>query len=385
MRPDYTLITGGSGFIGTNLAHRLLSANEPVCIFDNFSRAGASRNLEWLRDTHGDKLEVITGDVRDAQAVRGAVRPARRVFHFAAQVAVTTSLDDPAHDFDVNARGTLNVLEAIRKSPQPPPLFFTSTNKVYGGLDDVRFVECGERHTPRSNRIASNGIDEKRPLDFHSPYGCSKGTADQYVRDYARSYGIRSVVFRMSCIYGPHQFGNEDQGWVAHFLIRALNREPITIYGDGKQVRDILFVDDLVDAFLLASANIDRAAGKAFNMGGGAANAISLLDLIDIIGRADGRKPRLGWKTWRTGDQKYYVSDTSRFRRLTGWQPQVAARDGVMKLRQWLIVNDVPAMLQRAEEHIAPVVAMNAGRVPRPVSTPDRNDLRIESTPRTAS
>lgn len=390
MKHDYTLITGGCGFIGTNVAHRLLSEGETVCLFDNLSRAGVSRNLEWLQETHGDKLQVIVGDVRDAQAVRRAVRSANRVFHFAAQVAVTTSLVDPADDFEVNARGTFNVLEAIRNAPRRPPLFFTSTNKVYGGLHDVRYVECNERHTPRSTRIASRGIDERRPLDFHSPYGCSKGTADQYVRDYARSYGIQSVVFRMSCIYGQHQFGNEDQGWVAHFLIRAINREPITIYGDGKQVRDILFIDDLVDAFLLASANVDRLAGQAFNIGGGPENAISLLDLIDTISRAEGRTPRLGWEPWRTGDQKYYVSDTSRFRRLTGWQPRIGARAGILKLRQWLIVNGVPALLHHADSHVAPLVSMNASmnarRGPRSVPRPVRSDAQVlEAAPPTVS
>jgi CDP-paratose 2-epimerase len=352
---QYALITGGCGFVGTNLAHRLLSQGQRVCVFDNLSRHGVERNLEWLRDTHGDRVIVKEADTRDAAALREAVRRASKVFHFAAQVAVTTSLEDPITDFDVNARGTVNVLEAIRGSSHRPPLFFTSTNKVYGGLDDVDMREDEHRYTPRAKHIARHGISEERPLDFHSPYGCSKGTADQYVRDYARSYGLQTVVFRMSCIYGPHQFGTEDQGWVAHFLIRALNREPITIYGDGKQVRDILFVEDLVNAFLAAEEHIDVCSGQAFNIGGGAANTISLLELLAMIGKLDGRRPRVNRSDWRTGDQKYYVSDTSRFRELTGWSPAVHAEEGIRRLREWLVMSHVPAVVQHAQEQ--PVIA----------------------------
>ena len=227
------LITGGAGFVGCNLADRLLREGRRVVLFDNLSRAGVERNLAWLRDTHGDAVHAVVADIRDADSLADAVAGASQVFHFAAQVAVTTSLDDPAEDFEVNARGTLNVLEAIRRSDDPPPLVYTSTKKVYGGLDDV-VLECDDRrYTPADRELASRGIGEDRPLDFHSPYGCSKGTADQYVLDYARSYGLQTVVFRMSCIYGPHQFGTEDQGWVAHFLIRALDGQPIVLYGDG--------------------------------------------------------------------------------------------------------------------------------------------------------
>ncbi|HKO57466.1 MAG TPA: GDP-mannose 4,6-dehydratase, partial [Thermoanaerobaculia bacterium] len=269
--------------------------------------------------------------------------------HFAAQVAVTTSLDDPIHDFEVNARGTVNVLEAIRHSLRRPPLFFTSTNKVYGGLDDLSMEEQEMRYAPRAP-VAEHGVSEERPLDFHSPYGCSKGTADQYVRDYARSYGLQTVVFRMSCIYGPHQFGTEDQGWVAHFLIRALNRETVTIYGDGRQVRDILFVEDLVDAFMAASKQIDQVGGEAFNIGGGVENTVSLLELVAAIARLDGRAMRIAWSDWRTGDQKYYVSDTRKFREATGWAPRVGTAAGVRALREWLIAAGVPALVQRAEE-----------------------------------
>ena len=366
---SYVLVTGGCGFVGTNLAHRLMREGHRVCVFDNLSRAGVQRNLEWLRATHGDRLLVKTADTRDAAAVRDAVRRASKVFHFAAQVAVTTSLDDPITDFEINARGTVNVLEAIRTSIHRPPLFFTSTNKVYGGLEDVRMIEDRARYTPRAERIARNGISEARPLDFHSPYGCSKGTADQYVRDYARSYGLQTVVFRMSCIYGPHQFGTEDQGWVAHFLIRALNREPITIYGDGKQVRDILYVDDLVDAFLAASGRIEDCSGKAFNIGGGPANTISLIELLTLLRNFDGRDARVEWSDWRTGDQKYYVSDTRRFEELTGWAPRVRTTEGIRLLREWLIAAEIPALVQRAEERPALVAKMPSVTRNLPIAT----------------
>ena len=331
------LITGGAGFIGCNLAHRLLSEGNRVLLFDNLSRAGVERNLRWLRDTHGDRVQAEVADVRDGEALRKAVRRCRQVFHFAAQVAVTTSLDDPMLDFTINARGTLNLLEAIREQDDPPPLVFTSTNKVYGGLDDVRLIQAGTRYAPAETSLRATGISETRRLDFHSPYGCSKGTADQYVRDYARSFGLKSVVFRMSCIYGPHQYGTEDQGWVAHFLIQALKGRPIVLYGDGKQVRDILFVEDLVDAFLLAQRNMSRISGEAFNIGGGAANTVSLLELLDLIGTVHGEKPDVAFQEWRVGDQRYYVSDTSKFRAATGWAPRVGVEQGIERLYRWLV------------------------------------------------
>ncbi|HEX7181558.1 MAG TPA: SDR family NAD(P)-dependent oxidoreductase [Thermoanaerobaculia bacterium] len=331
------LITGGSGFIGTNVAHAVASSGRRVRVLDNLSRAGVEKNLQWLRDTHGERISVEIADVRDAKAVRRAMTGAETVFHFAAQVAVTTSLDDPVNDFEVNARGTLNVLEAVRAQDDPPALLFTSTNKVYGGMDDVPLRLRGMRYEPCDEEIRARGFSEARPLDFHSPYGCSKGTADQYVIDYARSYGLRTAVFRMSCIYGPHQFGNEDQGWVAHFVIRALEGRPITLYGDGMQVRDILYVEDLVRAFLLAEKNIGEIAGQAFNMGGGPGNTVSLLELIDLIGQLHGRRPQVFYESWRTGDQRYYVSDSRRFEAATGWRPRVNARQGVRNLYNWLV------------------------------------------------
>jgi CDP-paratose 2-epimerase len=352
-----TLITGGCGFVGTNLAHRIASAGGRVLLYDNLSRPGVERNLEWLRATHGDLIQVQIADTRDYASVHEAVRRASRVFHFAAQVAVTTSLEKPVEDFEINALGTLNVLEAVRTSALRPPVFFTSTNKVYGGLEDIRLQSDEFRYEPAIAAIREHGVSEARPLDFHSPYGCSKGAADQYIRDYARSYGLRTVVFRMSCIYGPHQFGTEDQGWVAHFLIRALNREPITIYGDGRQVRDILFVDDLVDAFLLASEQIDVTSGHAFNIGGGARNTVSLRELLRTMSALDGRDPRVEWGDWRTGDQRYYVSDTRKFEEATGWAPRVSPREGVQLLREWLIEAGVPALVQHADEHAEPLAA----------------------------
>lgn len=331
------LITGGAGFIGTNLAARLLAGGQRVLVYDNLSRPGVERNLHWLRDMYGDRLQVEIADVRDRERVAAAVAQASQVFHLAAQVAVTTSLGDPREDFDINLGGTLNVLEAMRALEHPPSLLFTSTNKVYGALDDVALHARGQHYEPIDSALFEAGVDEARPLDFHSPYGCSKGGADQYVLDYARSYGLPAAVFRMSCIYGPHQCGNEDQGWVAHFLIRALRGEAITLYGDGRQVRDILYVEDLVDAFLACQARMRALAGRAFNMGGGPGNARSLLDVLREIALLTGRAPVVEHGPWRVGDQRYYVSDTRAFTAATGWEPAVAAEEGIARLHEWLV------------------------------------------------
>jgi CDP-paratose 2-epimerase len=331
-----TLVTGGAGFIGSNLAHRLMAGGRRVRVLDNLSRPGVEQNLQWLRQQHGNLLEFVRADVRDAAAVSEALAGVQQVYHFAAQVAVTTSLENPQEDFAVNALGTLNVLEAARARPVAPAVLLTSTNKVYGGLGDVALSVQGQRYLPVDAGIGEHGIAEGRPLDFHSPYGCSKGAADQYVLDYARSYGMGTLVFRMSCIYGPRQFGTEDQGWVAHFILRALRGERITLYGDGMQVRDVLHVDDLVDAFLLAEQNVQRLAGRAFNMGGGPQNAISLRDLLDHIERLRGERPAVDHAAWRTGDQRYYVSDTRAFQQETGWQPRVPAQEGIQRLYEWL-------------------------------------------------
>jgi CDP-paratose 2-epimerase len=331
-----TLITGGAGFVGANLADRLLSGGEAVRILDNMSRAGVEANATWLAETHPDGLELVVEDVRDFDAVRRAMRGVDHVFHLAAQVAVTSSLSDPRADFGVNALGTLNVLEAVRAQDDPPSLVFTSTNKVYGGLEDIALCSARRRYEPVDPEVAAFGISEKRPLSFHSPYGCSKGTADQYVLDYARTFGIRAVVLRMSCIYGPHQFGNEDQGWVAHFLLRALRGEPITLYGDGKQVRDVLFVDDLVDAFLRVRTGVARLAGRAFNVGGGPTRTTSLLELVDRIERLTRRRPVLACEPWRRADQRYYVSDTRALAEATAWCASTTVDVGVERLVDWL-------------------------------------------------
>jgi CDP-paratose 2-epimerase len=329
-------ITGGAGFIGTNLAAAVAAAGRRVRIFDNLSRAGVAGNLAWLRESCGDRIEFHEGDIRDRAAVDRAVAGVSQVFHFAAQVAVTSSLTDPIFDFAVNAGGTLNLLEAIRALPARPPLVFTSTNKVYGDLEDVELVPDGSRYLPADTDTRMCGIGEARSVDFHSPYGCSKGAADQYVLDYARTFGLPAVVFRMSCIYGPHQFGTEDQGWVAHFLIRALERSPITIYGDGLQVRDILYVDDLVRAFMLAQQRIDTVRGHAFNIGGGPTRTTSLVELIEVIGALEERAIPLQFDAWREADQRYYVSDTRKFEEATGWSPRVSVGEGVRALHAWL-------------------------------------------------
>jgi CDP-paratose 2-epimerase len=343
------LITGGAGFIGTNVAHRFLQAGRNVVLFDSLARAGVEHNARWLREQHGSRVHLEQGDIRDAEAVRRVVAEAGEIYHFAAQVAVTTSLLSPVEDFEVNARGTLNVLEAMRSLDKPPPLLFTSTNKVYGGLEDLSLRTRGGRYEPCDDGVRAHGVGEERTLDFHSPYGCSKGAADQYVIDYARTTGLQTVVFRMSCIYGPHQFGTEDQGWVAHFLLRALENRPISIYGDGMQVRDVLFVDDLVDAMLLARENIHRLAGQAFNIGGGPGHTLSLLELTEQIGALEGRMPTVEFGSWRTGDQRYYVSDTRKFQRATGWVPRMDAADGVRALHAWLRASRGPAAAQGAK------------------------------------
>ncbi len=330
------LITGGAGFVGTNLAHRYLSAGTPVRVYDNFSRAGVEQNAQWLSDTHGRLVEIEEADVRDADHLRRSLRGVGQVFHLAAQVAVTTSLTDPLEDFEINARGTLNLLEAVRRCAAPPSLVFTSTNKVYGDLSDIPLRVRSRCYEPEDLSVRRQGISEARPLDFHSPYGCSKGAADQYVLDYARTYGIPAVVFRMSCIYGPHQFGTEDQGWVAHFLIRALEGKPITLYGDGMQVRDILYVDDLVNAFVLAQDGMGMLSGQAFNIGGGAGNTVSLLNLLALIGETYGESPAVRFEEWRPGDQRYYVSDTRTFQSATGWSAKIGVAGGIERLACWL-------------------------------------------------
>lgn len=333
--PRSILVTGGAGFVGTNLADRLASRGDRVVVYDDLSRPGVTGNLRWLTRKHGERVVPEVASVTEADRLSVAVGKADAVFHLAAQVAVTTSVRDPERDFEVNVRGTLNLLEALRELGRPVPLVFTSTNKVYGDLRHLEVVEDATRYRPADERLR-RGISESHPLRFQSPYGCSKGAADQYVLDYARLFGIPGVVLRMSCIYGPHQHGTEDQGWVAHFLLRALEERPITIYGDGKQVRDILFVSDLVDALEQALEGADRLAGRAFNVGGGPENALSLLELLRRIAEVGGRGPDVVFEDWRPADQRWYVSDTTRFREATGWRPSVTKAEGIALLAEWL-------------------------------------------------
>ena len=330
------LITGGAGFIGSNLAHRLLSEGRRVTVFDNLARPGVRRNVEWLLANHGDRITVRLGDVRDAEAVAEVVDTADTIYHLAAQVAVTTSLDEPRTDFDVNVAGTLNILEAARARVRRPAVVFTSTNKVYGDCAGLSLERGASRYAPTDRDRATYGLGEDTRISFESPYGCSKGAADQYVLDYARSYGLTTAVFRMSCIYGPRQFGNEDQGWVAHFLLRALRDEPITLYGDGRQVRDLLFVDDLVEALVRASRVAPAAPGEVFNIGGGPERAVSLLELLDLIEELTAVRPRVTYSDWRRGDQRYYVSDCRKAARLLGWEPRTTVRQGLAKLVDWM-------------------------------------------------
>ncbi|MEQ8822082.1 MAG: GDP-mannose 4,6-dehydratase [Sumerlaeia bacterium] len=330
------LITGGAGFIGTNVAARLLEEGEEVLIYDGLCRPGVEGNLAWLKRRYGDRVRTRLSDVRDAASLKEAVRSASAIYHFAAQVAVTTSLERPWDDFEVNTRGTLLILETLRGLKDPPPLLLTSTNKVYGCLEDVRLRREESRYVPVDPAVRDRGVGENHPLDFRSPYGCSKGAADQYVRDYARCFDLPTVVFRMSCIYGPHQYGTEDQGWVAHFLLKALRGESITFYGDGRQVRDILFVDDLVDAMRLALRRIDETRGEAFNIGGGPENTVSLVELAQMIAEVGSAPVPVEFADWRPGDQRYYVSDTRRFQKATGWRPRVKTAEGVERLYHWL-------------------------------------------------
>jgi CDP-paratose 2-epimerase len=329
------LITGGAGFIGCNIADRLAGEGHEIIILDALSRAGVERNLQWLKDRHGKRVTAIIADVRDEDEVVRASADAKGVFHMAAQVAVTTSLLDPRDDFETNIRGTLNVLDAIRRRDEPVPVIFASTNKVYGDLGDLKLEIRDDRYEPEG-LFARRGISESRPLDLHTPYGCSKGASDQYVLDYARSFGIPSVVFRMSCIYGQRQRGTEDQGWVAHFLIRALNSDAITIYGDGRQVRDILDVSDAVNAYLRAFERAEEVAGNAFNLGGGPTNAISLLQLIEEMCAITDRRIEIDLQDWRQGDQRWYVSDTSKAGELLGLARPLGWREGVAKLANWI-------------------------------------------------
>jgi len=332
-----TIITGGAGFIGSNASSRYLRRGHHVVVVDNLCRPGVQKNLEWLRAQ--GSLEFVQTDVRDFAELKRVFREhadADHVLHLAAQVAVTTSVTDPRDDFEVNALGTFNVLEAVRLAKMNAMVLYSSTNKVYGEMTDVGTVERNGRYTYAS---LASGVPEERNLDFHSPYGCSKGAADQYVIDYHRIYGLRTVVFRQSCIYGYRQFGAEDQGWVAWFMIASQLGHPITIYGDGKQVRDILFIDDLLDAYDAAFSAGDAAVGKAYNIGGGTNNVLSLLELLGYIEERRGRKLGYSFSGWRPGDQKVFISDIRRAQMELGWTPKIDCRRGLGLLYDWISEN----------------------------------------------
>lgn len=332
------LITGGAGFIGSNYVDRLLGEGRQVTIYDNLSRAGAESNLAWLREKHGEaSFKLVTGDVRDADLLASAVKDAEVIAHLAGQVAVTTSVLEPREDFEINALGTFNLLEAARLGGNDPVVLYASTNKVYGGMEDVEIAEIDSRYAYADLPL---GVAEAYPLDFHSPYGCSKGAGDQYARDYARIYGLRTVIMRQSCIYGPRQFGIEDQGWVAWFIIAAVLGKPITIYGDGKQVRDMLHVYDLIDAYQASVDNIDSAAGQVYNLGGGPENTLSIWrEFGAMLEELKGEPIPVSWDDWRPGDQRVIVCDISKAERELGWKPKIGVNEGVRQLYDWVVEN----------------------------------------------
>ncbi|RLC75056.1 MAG: CDP-paratose 2-epimerase [Chloroflexi bacterium] len=329
------LVTGGAGFIGCNYVHRLLARGERVTVYDNLSRRGTEANVGWLRQQHPESFQLVMADLRDYDTLAQAARDVDVVVHLAGQTAVTTSVTDPRSDFEDNALGTFNALEAARRAPSNPIFLYSSTNKVYGGMEDVAVVEQETRYAYRDFPL---GIPETQPLDFHSPYGCSKGAGDQYVRDYARIYGLPTVVFRQSCIYGPRQMGVEDQGWVAWFIIAALTGQPITIYGDGKQVRDVLFVDDLLNAYDAAIARIDVTAGQVYNVGGGPSHTMSVwAEFGPILERIIGHPISTSDSDWRPGDQPIYISDVRKAGRDLGWRPIVGVEAGIRRLYDWVV------------------------------------------------
>jgi CDP-paratose 2-epimerase len=332
------LVTGGAGFIGCNYVHRLLSRGDHVIVYDNLSRRGSEANIAWLRAEHAGKaLRLLVEDVCDSQALLEASESVDVVVHLAGQTAVTTSVEDPRSDFEQNALGTFNALEAARRSGAGPIFLYASTNKVYGGMEAVQVVEKQTRYAYEDLPL---GIPESQPLDFHSPYGCSKGAGDQYVRDYARIYGLPTVVFRQSCIYGPRQMGVEDQGWVAWFVIAAVTGEPITIFGDGKQVRDVLYIDDLLDAYDAAIDRVDTAAGRIYNVGGGPVHTMSVwAEFGLLLERLMGRAIPVSYSDWRPGDQSIYVSDIRRAKQELGWQPKIGVEEGIQQLYEWVVAN----------------------------------------------
>lgn len=338
MAQQRILITGGAGFIGSNIANHFIKKGDDVSVFDNFYRSGVHHNVQWLREQHGADFNLIEGDIRDFRAISKAASGAQIIFHVAGQTAVTTSVEEPREDFEINALGTLNMLEAARTASEDPVIIYTSTNKVYGRMADMPVIEEESRYM---YELHVDGVGETQPLDFHSPYGCSKGTADQYVHDYSRIYGLKTIVFRMGSIYGPHQFGLEDQAWIAYFVIAAIRGWPITIYGDGKQVRDVLYIQDLLRAFELAIERVDITAGEIYNIGGGIKNTISIWNefapLLSNLLSEPVQAEAFG--AWRPGDQKVYFSDIRKAWQDFGWKPEINVEQGIQQLVKWVIDN----------------------------------------------
>jgi CDP-paratose 2-epimerase len=332
-------ITGGAGFIGCNSADYFLNQGHTVTIFDNLSRPGATNNLNWLQLRHNDpdQLQFVEGDVRNYDSLSRAIDGSDAVLHLAGQVAVTTSVNKPRDDFEINALGTFNVLESVRNYCPDARLINASTNKVYGGMTQIEIVDRGDRYAYADYPY---GVSETAPLDFHSPYGCSKGSADQYTIDYARIYGLKTLTFRQSCIYGQRQFGVEDQGWVAHFVIAAVKNRPITIFGDGKQVRDVLHIDDLVQAYDLGFQQADQLSGAAFNIGGGIDNTLAVwTEFGTMLEELSGHDIAVHKGDWRPGDQRVFISDIRKARELLAWQPTIAPKEGIAKLFNWVSKN----------------------------------------------
>ena len=331
-------ITGGAGFIGSNAADYFLDKKYEVVIFDNFSRKGTRSNAAWLKSSHKKGLKVIEGDiVTDTDILQREIGKSDIVIHLAGQVAVTTSVINPREDFEINALGTFNVLEATRLAGNNPVFIYSSTNKVYGGLEDLDVIEKKTRYVFKN---LSHGVSETRGVDFHSPYGCSKGAGDQYVRDYARIYRLNTIVFRQSCIYGPRQFGVEDQGWAAWFIIALTKGKPITIYGNGKQVRDILYIDDLLIAYELAAKNIKQTKGNIYNIGGGPKNTLSIwYEFHPMLERLFKKKIETSVSGWRPGDQPIFVADIRKAKKDFGWEPKVSVEEGIKKLYKWVSAN----------------------------------------------
>lgn len=366
------IITGGAGFIGCHAAARFLNRGDEVVVVDNLSRRGAIENLRWV-ETHG-RLEFLKADVRDPQMMMEILarhRDADAVLHLAAQVAVSTSVIDPRTDFEINALGTFNVLEAVRIAAEGrPAVLYSSTNKVYGGMESVAVTERDGRYD-YLDRPA--GVAEHEPLDFHSPYGCSKGIGDQYVRDYSRIYGLRTVTFRQSCIYGTRQFGIEDQGWIAWFCVAATLGKPFTIFGDGKQIRDTLWVEDLIDAYDIAYQRIDSLSGEVFNMGGGRANTLSLLELVRILERELGRTFQPSFADWRPGDQRVFIADISKAQERLGWSPRVSTEDGVVRLLDWIRANGRLFLDYEGQQKVEPGRTRHVVHTAHPEPRPNRH------------